>query len=440
MQIASKSLAFRVSGASLKARLIFSDLVRASRPMMRLSPQSDFTRSKRRIALHAGQVLAGLAIWFRANLRLLHISVPILILALLTLGRCISSQRRAEKSNSEYRVSILAYNVENLFDTEHDSGREDFTFLPLALKSDPAIRNGCLENPSKYRRKECLDTDWNEAVLKEKMKRIGDVLETVNNGRGADIVILSEVENEKVLNLLNQTELKALGYETAVLLEGFDPRGIDTAVLSRYPMWRKPALHRIPMKAKDAKGEYAATKTRGLLEVPLTLPDGTNALVYGLHFPSQANPAYLREQAVAYLNEMEQKAPVGVLVIAGGDFNISSPEEEKLKLYSKELASQWSVTHLEGCSGCFGTIYYFPKKEWSFFDAVLVGKSQRAQHQWQIDPESVEVPTPSKFQVSRFGGPARFDAKSPFGVSDHWPIYVEITKPKPAAALSAGSN
>lgn len=48
----------------------------------------------------------------------------------------------------------------------------------------------------------------------------------------ADLVALEEVEDQA---LLEQVALKA-GYETALLVEGHDPRGIDVALLSRVPL------------------------------------------------------------------------------------------------------------------------------------------------------------------------------------------------------------
>lgn len=368
------------------------------------------------------------------------VATPLVLLALFSLQPNCSSTDKKDEAPSLPRVSIMTFNVENLFDTEHDPGTEDFTFLPKKLKQQAEIKKGCDSNSSDYRRAECRDTDWNDDILTKKLTRIAATIGQINEGRGPDILILVEVENQKVLNRLNNDFLKASQYQTAQLIDGFDPRGIDPAILSRYPMWREPKIHRLPLKAKDSSGEYAATKTRGVLEVPVTLPDGTKALVFAVHLPSQSNPAYLREQAVQFLNQLESEIPLDVVAIAAGDFNITKEEDQNLGLFKTILAKEWSVSHLDGCKGCDGTHYYNPKTEWSFLDAVLVRKVSAETTGWRLDPGSVRVPNESKFQVSRFGGPARFDADSPFGVSDHWPVYAEIIKqpvapaevPKPA--------
>lgn len=347
-----------------------------------------------------------------------------------------SSLTKAPTKIEGPRVSVMVFNVENLFDTKHDEGTEDFTFLPLSLKKDEKIKAGCASNSSAYRRQECFENDWNDEVLEKKMKRVANVIQQVGDGKGPDILILAEVENQNVVDLLNKNHLKESGYITAKVIDSFDPRGIDPGVMSRFPMWREPKIHRLPLKAETKEGEYSASRTRGLLEVPVTLPDGTKALVFGLHFPSQANPTYLRKQAVEFLNEIEKTLPPDVVAIIGGDFNITSLEDKEQGYFSKTLNAVWQVSHLEGCKSCDGTHYYHPKTEWSFLDAILVRRASIETTGWRVDPASVKIPNESKFQVNKFGSTARFNANSAFGVSDHWPIYLELVKPTTAPAAA----
>jgi endonuclease/exonuclease/phosphatase family metal-dependent hydrolase len=348
---------------------------------------------------------------------------------------CTALQKAPPKIEGP-RVSVMAFNVENLFDTEHDEGTEDFTYLPVEKKKEEKIKAGCDTNSSAYRKQECFETDWNSEVLTKKMKRVASVIQQVNDGKGPDILILSEVENQKVVDLLNQNHLKESGYVTAKVIDSFDPRGIDPGVMSRFPMWREPKIHRIPLKAEDKSGEYSATRTRGVIEVPVTLPDGTKALVFGLHFPSQSNPSYLRKQASDFLNEIEKTLPPDVVAIIGGDFNITRDEDETSGYFKTTLNSAWYVSHIEGCKSCDGTHYYHPKTEWSFLDAILVRRASAKTTGWQLDPASVRIPNESKYQVNKYGSPARFDANSAFGVSDHWPVYVELVKPTAKAPVT----
>lgn len=351
------------------------------------------------------------------------------------ISSCTSTPKHPELAGP--RVSIMTFNVENLFDTQHDEGTEDFTFLPLALKKDAKIRAGCEKNSSDYRKRECFETDWNDTILDKKLARVGGVIRQVGDGKGPDILMLAEVENQRVVERLRDQELKDSGYITAKVIDSFDPRGIDPGVLSRFPMWREPKIHRIPLKALDKDGEYSANRTRGILEVPVTLPDGTKAVVFVVHLASQANPSYLRKQSVEFLNKLVSELPPDVVGLAGGDFNITREENEKSGYFSTILAGEWQVAHLEGCRSCEGTHYYHPKTEWSFLDSILVRKASATTTGWKLDPASVRVPNDTRFQISKYGSPARFDAKSPYGVSDHWPVYVEIVKVAPVQPASA---
>lgn len=346
----------------------------------------------------------------------LPILLPLIPLALLFCSSALAS------SSSPARVSIMTFNAENLFDTHHDQGTDDYPYLP---KKDPAKKSGCKRLGLESRQRKCLGQNWTDEKLASKLERVASVLKQVAGGRGADIVVLAEVENRRVLTLLRDGYLKGSGYKTLELIDSFDPRGIDPAVLSRFPLWRKPVIHRIPLKARDKAGEYAAQKTRGILEVPLRLPDGTKAIVFAVHLPSQANPSYLRGQAIAYINRVGSQLPDDVVTITAGDFNITRDEEKSEGYFGKILNQHWQVAHLEPLNSQ-GTHYFHPKNEWSFLDSILVRRSKQ-KRAWRLDQTSVRVVNGLAIQNDRHNSPARF-AKSD-GVSDHWPLYAEIIKP-----------
>ena len=133
------------------------------------------------------------------------------------------------------RVSLMTWNVENLFDTEHDNGKDDFAYLPLSVKrAHPEYLASCAKIQVPAWRKECEENDWTPTLLDEKLKRLSAVIKQINQGRGPDILMLNEVENIKVVEQLN-ARLNTSGYQTRVLIEGWDERGIDIAVLSRLP-------------------------------------------------------------------------------------------------------------------------------------------------------------------------------------------------------------
>lgn len=359
----------------------------------------------------------------------------------LTVGltSCTSLQKREVEPGP--RVSVMTFNVENLFDTKHDAGTNDYTFLPLAAKQSPEAKAECNKNDRDYYRQQCLETDWNDDVLDKKLTRVAAVIQQINDGRGPDIQILAEVENENVLNMLRKRLPKA-DYKTSILIEGFDTRGIDVAILSRFPQWDKPVLHKIPFRVYEPEDQSRADHTRGILEARLLLPDGQKVSVFAVHFPAQGNPGYLRRQAAEYLSELQKGLPKDVLAIAGGDFNIAAKEEKDRGYFSKVLASNWLVSHIIGCKGCEGTEYYHGERQWSFFDALLFSPSMKPGAEgaaWKVDPASIRIPTNTRYQVSQYGNPARFDETKAFGVSDHWPMYAEIYKPASASAPAAAA-
>lgn len=350
-------------------------------------------------------------------------------LTTLSVLACSSLPLKSAHLN-EPRVSIMTYNVENLFDTTHDEGKDDYTFLPLKLKkTHPEYLAACKKNQSPYRQKECLETDWSDEILETKLTRLAESIGQINNGQGPDIQILEEVENLHVLNMLAD-HLPAAAYTTRVLIEGPDFRGIDPAVLSRLPQWGTAEYHLIPFDPRE-EDEERAEHTRGILEVKLILPGGQRIAVFAVHLPAQENPPYLRKQAIRYLNELQSQVAADVIPIVGGDFNISADEDNRLGYYQNILRKKWLITHEIGCKNCEGTEYY--RGSWSFFDALLFPPSMQeglvGRASWRIDTASIRIPNDRLIQVSRSLTPAHFDETSPTGVSDHYPMYAEIYQP-----------
>ncbi|MCB0366471.1 MAG: endonuclease/exonuclease/phosphatase family protein [Bdellovibrionaceae bacterium] len=360
------------------------------------------------------------------------------LLLLLTLAGCATTNHKAHKGQEPGVVSVMAYNVENLFDTVHDPNRNDWAYLPLDFKKKSSEhRQACEEQGTRYLQS-CLNMDWSNEILERKMQRLADVILQVNDGRGPDILMMEEVENERVLKRLRDGYLKKANYQTLVLIEGPDKRGIDVALMSRLPQAEPAQLHVIPFKGKSEKDQEWMEKSRGILQTNLRLPDGETLTIFGVHFPSPSNPQYWREQAIDHLIKLKNKLPAGRMYMAGGDFNIAAEEEAKAGQYRTRLAKDFQISHLIGCKGCRGTNYYHTKRSWSFLDALVFSKemSQSGSAGWYIEPDSIYIPTESKYQVNRWLSPARFESHGPVGVSDHWPImgWLRPKKKPPAQA------
>jgi endonuclease/exonuclease/phosphatase family metal-dependent hydrolase len=330
-------------------------------------------------------------------------------------------------------VSIMNFNVENLFDNVHDNNRDDFAYLPLAQKQTPEHKATCAKINQINYRDECLKLDWNDDVVNVKLKNVAQIILGVE-GQGPDILVMEEVENDRILGRLNKEFLAKAGYQTQILIEGPDERGIDIALLSRFPVVGTPELHKIPYVAKNDTDKIWMEKSRGILEVKLKLPNQETLTVLGAHFPSQANPRYWREQAVEFLTKMIKEKSEKGMVIASGDLNISHNEEIEARFFHNTFSEVAMVSHLVGCKKCDGSHNY--RKEWSFLDALLFSKNMGEQGatSYKLEPETITVMHSDPLHLwGRY--PKRFKPESKEGVSDHFPLYARIVlRPKTTAA------
>ncbi len=371
------------------------------------------------------------------SIKLLSGSILTVLVALfLTLGvfSCQSNSAKSSSPSSDEtpvsavsknanEISVMQFNVENLFDTIHDAGTEDYTNLPLSEKKKPEIQKFCSEIKNPYYKEECYNKDWNDDILKFKLTQLGKVIRHVDQGQGPDVLLVEEVENLNVLTMLAQGELKDLGYKTVALVEGPDLRGIDPGLISKFPMVGKPQIHLIPYTDSNPEKLKYAKRSRGILEVILLLPNKKEVTFLVGHFPSQSNPTEWRKQAVEFATEkMKTYAKKGRAVIMGGDLNITAEEEKESGYFSKIFSTAGQVSHLVGCKQCEGSHNY--KGEWSFLDAIIYG-NEIGQAGLTLIPESITVLKVSH-HLKRNGGPLRFSDEKKEGVSDHFPLYSRL--------------
>lgn len=370
--------------------------------------------------------------------------VPFLALFLL-LAACDKSSSPSESApvvpqKNQDSLSVMTYNVENLFDTTRDADRDDFTYLPLATKKEiPNFDKLCEKMGAENYIKDCKNIDWSEPVLDKKMRNLSDAILSVNE-IGPDILLLEEVENQNVLDILNRKYLNKAHYQTSILIEGEDKRGIDVAVLSRLPLAAPTKLHLIEFTPPENSSiAWARPLTRGILEVPLKLSTGETLYVFAFHFPSQNNPKELRLDAVHMLNKLIRKKGPGALVIAGGDCNITAIEDTEEGYIKDILSQEWTVSHLAGCKDCQGTHAFYEtnatqppragKLSWSFFDILLFSPALvSGQSGYKLAPETIRIPKSGKYQSKPNGTPLRFNINSGTGVSDHFPMYGELIR------------
>ena len=169
---------------------------------------------------------------------------------------------------------MLFRSQENLFDTCHDEGKNDYDFLPTGS----------------YR--------WNGLKYKNKLhnmaRALADLGTDVLPGVGCAVIGLSEVENNKVLDaLVAQPELAARGYKYCHVA-GPDKRGIDCALLYNPALFSVRDVKLVPYVYDLPKD--SARATRGFLTVSGTMA-GEHLTVVVCHWPSRGASSHYREIA-----------------------------------------------------------------------------------------------------------------------------------------------
>ncbi len=324
----------------------------------------------------------------------------------------------AQKKYAVYGVGF--YNQENLFDTQHDEGKNDYDFLP----------------DGSYK--------WNELKYNHKLHNMARALADMGTDmlpNGCAIIGLSEVENANALtDLCAQPELAARGYKFAHI-EGPDRRGVDCALLynpSLFTIKDVKLVPYIPELEKDS-----TFKTRGFLTVRGYLA-GEPVAVIVCHWPSRFSGSFYRECAgrqVKVVKDALLEENPNIKVMVMGDMN----DDPQNKSMSVELSAKgkmkdvregdmfnpwWAVLE----SGT-GTLSY--QGSWNLFDQIVMTPNM-------LDLKGTKdysKLTYLKCQIQRFdyllqsegkykGTPKRTTAGGEWldGFSDHLPVAVYLVK------------
>ena len=349
-------------------------------------------------------------------LNLLILAMPLV----LTAG-CATQEAPQVAGSGAEMVSIMTFNVENLFDNADDPGKDDATYLPLHAKQSDTHTAACNEIEVESWRNSCLYLDWNDETVDHKLGVIAATIKQVDNGRGPDVIAFQEVENAAILDRLRLEYLTASDYGPAILIEGQDTRGIDVAFLSRLPLTESPLLHPLSIEGfEDRIGD-----TRGVLQATFLLPDGNLLTGFSVHFPAPFHPTAMREAAYRHLTELKDALPAEHNVFAAGDFNTTSGEDAEERMLERFVRPRWQVAH-DACEACPGTHFYARDQVWSFLDMILYSPAGGEKTTWSIRADSVEIPNNNPAQVQQPGMPLRYNAADRAGVSDHWPLLVTL--------------
>lgn len=148
-------------------------------------------------------------------------------------------------------LKVATWNVRNLFDDADNSDAQSETILTTA-------------------------------EYQQKRAAVGAALADID----ADVVILQEVENLGILEALNDVELGG-AYPYAVLIDGFDPRGIDIGALSKRP-FSQVVSHLGEKFTKEGTSDPQYYYARDALELHLD-HNGRHVVLIGVHFLSKAS-------------------------------------------------------------------------------------------------------------------------------------------------------
>ena len=277
------------------------------------------------------------------------------LLLVLFCAVLFSAPASAQKKFSVYAIGF--YNVENLFDTTHDEGKNDYDFTPTG------------------------SYQWNEMKYRHKLHNMASVLAEMGTdvlpNVGCAAIGLAEVENDHVMNdLTAQPELAARGYKY-VHIEGPDHRGIDCALIYNPKLFTVRDTKLVPYVYDLPKDSTRAT--RGFLTVSGTLA-GEHVTIVVCHLPSRGAGSYYRElggKQVKALKDSLLREDPKVKVLVMGDMNDDptnksmyeclSAKGEMNEVGANDMYNPWyNVLVKEGT----GTLQYQGK--WNLFDQIIM--------------------------------------------------------------------
>ena len=221
------------------------------------------------------------------------------------------------KPHAPRTVRIASYNLENLFDN----------------KDDPSLSG--------------KDDDMMSVKPESERKALGEVIRRLD----ADVLACEEVESYDALIEFREQHLKGAGYNYVQSIDVGAERGIEQAVMSRYPIvhaevWPVLDLGGAQPPTLDGKKNEAAGKPlvgrRSPLAVTVEVPaEATGGKPYFLtllvvHQKSGRDFSFWREAEseafVKLVKQMEQRDPKANIVVLG-DFN-ASPDQKSVKIFT----------------------------------------------------------------------------------------------------------
>ena len=361
--------------------------------------------------------------------------------ALTTLTSFTTGQHQQPKRYALYGVAF--YNLENLFDTLHDAGKNDYEYLPSGTNK------------------------WGKMKYEAKLHNMARVLSELCTDKlpqGPAVIGVSELENHLALeDLLNQPSLAGRGLKY-VDVAGPDRRGVECAFIYNPRFFQMERYMHVPYYYApsgrvddplvgfytDEQGEVQAYTdlkgdtthiTRGFL-VMQGLLAGERMFFIVNHWPSRAAGSETRERAcfhVRMLKDALMASHPEAKVMIMGDMNDDpadksmttalgcKPQADKVKK-ATDLFNPWHETLYKRGQG---TLLYQGK--WNLFDQIvfsgnLLGTDRTSLkfYKHEIFMRDYLFQQEGKYK----GSPLRTHAGGVWlnGYSDHLPTYVYLIK------------
>ncbi|MCR4958528.1 MAG: endonuclease/exonuclease/phosphatase family protein [Prevotella sp.] len=352
-----------------------------------------------------------------------------LILAALLL--MATTGANAQKQYQLYGIGF--YNLENLFDTCHDVGHNDYEYLP-----DGTNR-------------------WTGLKYTHKLRNMAQVLSEMGTDRtalkdiGCAAIGVSEVENAKCLaDLCEQPVLKARNMQF-VHIEGPDQRGVDCALLYNPKLFKVNDVKLVPYIY--VKPEDSLRATRGFLTVKGTMAGEDVAIIVN-HLPSRFAGSFYREEGgrqIRLVKEELMRENPNVKLFIMGDMN-DDPQDKSMsealgavrKIKNVEDGGLWNPWWDVLASGT-GTLQY--DGGWNLFDQIILSKTLLDTHHMKsgkpVDLKKIDCSTLKYFGHQIFRRDYLFQREGRYkgntkrthaggvwldGYSDHLPTVVYVVK------------
>lgn len=340
-----------------------------------------------------------------------------------TLGLCLAWLTATAQQRKIAVYAVGFYNQENLFDTCHDAGKNDYEYLPTGKTQWTGL---------KYQHK-----------LRNMSRALADMGTDVLPGVGCAAIGVSEVENARALaDLVAQEPLRARGYQFAHI-EGPDKRGVDCALLYNPALFHVNKVS-LPLYRYELEEDIRKDRqTRGFLTVEGEMA-GEALTIIVCHLPSRFAGSYYRElggRQVRAVKDSLLRAHPEMKVLIMGDMNDDPSDKsmttalgakgDKAQVGEGEMYNPWYNIHKKGT----GTLQY--KGAWNLFDQIVMTPNllQRGEKRdytrlrfWrpQIFRRDYLFQTEGKYK----GAPLRTHAGGVWldGYSDHLPVVTYFTK------------